>query len=129
MPPNSIASLEFWKDPLPGSDRARLNEIIGVVPKAGMEPPPWHIWKTSRDNLKRYIVLLGKPLLSTPGGSSACALLFDGELRRVNRWCFQTGWRITLESASLEFSDDLASDMLALHVFAVVEMLPGSTSR
>ena len=51
-----------------------------------------------------------------PGGSSACILLLDGGLQRINNWCFQTGWRITLDSASFEFSGDLGSDIIVLHM-------------
>jgi len=54
--------------------------------------------------------------MSVPGGSSACVLLFDAASKRINNWCFQTGWRITLDSASFEFSTDLGSDLIVLHM-------------
>jgi len=85
-----------------------------------MEPAPWHIWKTSRNGLSRYLVLLGEPELIVPGGSSACVLLFDGASDRINSWCFQTGWRINLDSASLEFSTDLASDVIVLRMIRFI---------
>jgi hypothetical protein len=103
---------DLWKNRLPASEQARLNGVVGRVPKGVMmEPEPWHVWKTSRNGLGRYIVLLGEPEMIVPGGSSACVLLFDGASKRISSWCFQTGWRISLDSASFEFSTDLASDV------------------
>ncbi len=94
-----------------------MNRAVGEVPKGVItEPAPWHIWKTSRDGLSRYVVLLGEPEVLVPGGSSACVLLFDGASKRLRSWCFQTGWRIDLDRASLEFRTDLASDVIVLHM-------------
>lgn len=103
---------DLWKNPLPQSEQLRLNRIIGKVP----EFLPWHVWRTGRNGLTRYIVLLGKPELVVPGGSSACVLLCDGASNRIHSWCFQTGWRIDLSSASFGFSADLGSEVIILHM-------------
>jgi len=108
---------DLWKDPLPESEQAHLNRVVGAVPKGAIsEPAPWHIWKIGRNGPSRYVVLLGEPEVIVPGGSSACALLFDGALKRLSSKCFQTGWRIDLDTASLEFATDLASDVIVLHM-------------
>jgi hypothetical protein len=102
---------------LPQRERSRLDRVVGKVPKGEIfEPIPWHVWKTSRNGVARYVVLLGEPEIIVPGGSSACVLLFDGASKRINSWCFQTGYRITLDSASFEFSSDLGSDVIVLHM-------------
>jgi hypothetical protein len=112
---------DLWKNRLPASEQARLNGVVGRVPKGVMmEPEPWRVWKTSRNGLSRYIVLLGEPEMIVPGGSSACVLLFDGASKRIRSWCFQTGWRISLDNASFEFSTDLASDVIVLHMFRFI---------
>lgn len=108
---------DLWKDRLSEREQSRLDRAIGKVPKGEIfEPTPWHIWKTNRNAVARYVVLLGEPESIVPGGSSACVLLFDGASKRINTWCFQTGWRITLDSASFEFSTDLGSDVIVLHM-------------
>lgn len=108
---------DLWKDRPPARDLKRLIKVVGVMPKGSiLEPLPWHIWKTNHGGPARYVVLFGEEELIVPGGSSACVLLLDSALRRVNSWCFQTGWRITLADASFEFSRDLASDVIVLHM-------------
>lgn len=108
---------DLWKDRLPKSEQSRLDRVVGKVPKGDiMEPTPWHVWKTNHNGVTRYIVLLGEPEMIVPGGSSACVLLFDAASKRINNWCFQTGWRMTLDSASFEFSTDLGSDLIVLHM-------------
>jgi hypothetical protein len=108
---------DLWKDRLPESEQSRLDRIVGKVPTGNvMEPTPWHVWKTNHKNVTRYIVLLGEPEIIVPGGSSACVLLFDRASKRINNWCFQTGHRITLDSASFDFSTDLGSDLIVLHM-------------
>lgn len=108
---------DLWKDRLPEGTQSRLDLIVGKVPKGVMmEPSPWHVWKTNRNGVIRFVVLLGEPEIIVPGGSSACVLLLDGSLNRINSWCFQTGWRMTLDSASFDFSNDLGSDIIVLHM-------------
>lgn len=108
---------DLWKDRLPDREQQRLDEIVGEVPKGLiMEPDPWHVWTTDRAGRTRYVVLLGEPEFGTPGGSSACVQLFDAAAKRIGSWSFQTGWRITLDSASFELSSDLANDMIVLHM-------------
>lgn len=116
-PLDPLVGRDLWKDRLPESTRLRLDRIVGKVPKGVMmEPTPWHVWKTNRNGLTRFVILLGEGEIMVPGGSSACILLLDGGLQRINNWCFQTGWRITLDSASFEFSGDLGSDIIVLHM-------------
>jgi hypothetical protein len=107
---------DLWKDRLPNNEQSWLNRVIGKVPKGVMmEPVPWHVWKTNHNGVTRYVVLLGEEEMIVPGGSSACVLLFDTASKPINNWCFQTGWRITLDSASFEFSSDLG-DLIVLHM-------------
>jgi hypothetical protein len=107
---------DLWKDHLSKGDQARLHEIIGDVPKGYIMPPePWHVWKTDRNGQTRYIVLLGEAEIIIPGGSTARIQLFDSAAKRINSWSFQTGWRITLDRASFEFSKDLDSDLIVLY--------------
>jgi hypothetical protein len=106
---------------LPEREQSRLDRVVGKVPKGKiMEPTPWHVWKTNRNGVARYVVLLGEPEMIIPGGSSACVLLFDGASKRINNWCFQTGWRITLDNASFEFSSALGSDVMVLHMVRLI---------
>jgi hypothetical protein len=108
---------DFSKGGFSASDWADLKRIIGKVPKGlMMEPGPWHVWKASGNGPSRYIVLLVESEVLIPGGSSACVLLFDGASKRLNSWCFQTGWRMTPDNASLTFSNDLATDLIVLHM-------------
>ena len=114
---DTLVGRDLWKDRLPEGTQSRLNLIVGKVPKGVMmEPSPWHVWKTNRNGVIRFVVLLGEPEMIVPGGSSACVLLLDGGLHRINSWCFQTGWRITLDSASFDFSNDLGSHIIVLHM-------------
>lgn len=114
---DALVGRDLWKDRLPQETQSRLDLIVGKVPKGVMmEPTPWHIWKTNRDGVVRFVVLLGEPEILVPGGSSACVLLLDGGSHRINSWSFQTGWRITLNNASFDFSADLGSDMIVLHM-------------
>jgi hypothetical protein len=103
---------DLWKDHLPEDEKLRLDKIVGQETGA----TPWHVWTTTRIGRTRYIVLLGKPLASIPGGSSACVQLFDATAKRINSWCFQTGCRINLGSASVEFSSDLACDLIVFQM-------------
>jgi hypothetical protein len=109
---------DLWKDPLPAREQSRLNQIIGKVPIGDLLEPatPWHVWRTSQNKMASYVVLIGEPEMIIPGGSSACILLFDGASKRIGNWCFQTGWRISFDSASFEFSTDLGSDLIVLHM-------------
>ena len=114
---DALVGRDLWKDPLPDGTQSRLALIVGKFPKGVItEPTPWHVWKINRNGVFRFVVLLGEPELIIPGGSSACVLLLDRGLHRINSWCFQTGWRITLDSASFDFSADLGSDMIVLHM-------------
>jgi hypothetical protein len=112
-----LVGRDLWKDPLPQRQQLRLDQAIGKVPKGVMmEPTPWHVWKTDHNGVARYVVLLGEPEMIIPGGSSACVFLFEGASKLINNWCFPTGYRITLDSASFEFSTDLGSDVISLHM-------------
>jgi hypothetical protein len=112
---------DLWKQRLSKKDLSRLDQIVGKVPKGYlMEPAPWHIWKINRNGQTRYVVLLAEGLVSIPGGSSACVQLFDANGTRINSWSFQTGWRIGPENVSIEFSKDLASDLIVLHMVRAI---------
>jgi hypothetical protein len=112
-----LVGRDLWKDRLPKGTQSRLDLIVGKVPKGViMQPSAWRVWKTNRNGVIRFVVLLGEPEMIVPGGSSACVLLLDGGLHRINSWCFQTGWRITLDSASFDFSNVLGSDIIVLHM-------------
>ena len=63
-----------------------------------------------------YLVLFVEDELMVPGGSSACLQTFDKSGNRLLTSCFQSGWRMTPESASLEFSRDAVSEVLVLHL-------------
>ena len=91
--------------------------MVGEVPKGVQNKPiPWHVWKTNHNGVVRYVVLLGEREMIIPGGSSACVLLFDGAAKRIKNWCFQTGWRINLDRALFDFSAELGSDVIILHM-------------
>jgi hypothetical protein len=109
---------DLWMNRLSKKDQVHLDKILGTVPKGYMleELGAWHVWKTRRDGQARYVVLLGAPEVTIPGGSSAGLQLFDATVKRINRWSFQTGWRITFDSASIEFSNDLEADLIVLHM-------------
>src|SRR5260370_20131823 len=87
------------------------------------KPVPWYVWKRNSDGRTRYVVLLVESLMSIAGGSSACIQLFDSKAKKVNSWSFQTGWRIALVDGSIEYSSDLASDMIVLHTGPVINGL------
>jgi hypothetical protein len=115
---------DLWTRQLSKKDLRRLTNIVGIVPRGDLrEPDPWHVWKTNRSGETRYIVLLGESLAIIPGGSSACIQLFDAAAKRIEGLCFQTGWRITLVDASIEYSDSLASDLVVIHTAPVVNGL------
>jgi hypothetical protein len=112
---------DLWKQRLSKDEQLSLERIVGKVPKGQMtEPVPWHVWKTKSHEPTRYIVLLGESLILIPGGSSACVQLFDSTTRRINSWSFQVGWRADLYDASMEYSDDFASDMIILRTAPVI---------
>jgi hypothetical protein len=96
-------------------DLRDLDVLVGKIPTGyAMVPVPWYVWKTNGDDQTRYVVLLGESLSSIPGGSSACLQLFDSRAKKINSWSFQTGWRINLVDASIEYSTDLASYLIIL---------------
>jgi hypothetical protein len=108
---------DLFKTPPTKKDLLRLNRFVGEVSKGwAMQPAPWHVWKINGDGQTRYVVLLCEPEMVIPGGSSACIQLFDATAKRINSWSFQTGWRGTPDSASIEFSSDLASHIIVLHM-------------
>jgi hypothetical protein len=114
---------DLWEEQLSKKDRWSLGHIVGVTPTGGafdLQPQPWRIWKTNRQGQTRYVVFLGQRLWSIPGGSSACVQLFDAAAKKMKSWCFQTGWRIDLGGASLEYSGDLGSDLLVVHTAPVI---------
>jgi hypothetical protein len=100
--------------------RLKVDQIVGQIPKGfAQEPVPWYVWKTHAVQT-RYIVLLGESLGSIPGGSSACLQLFDAATNRINSWSFQVGWRANLLDASIEYSNELASDLIVFRTAPVV---------
>ena len=116
-----FVGVDLWKDRLAENEQRRLDEVIGKVPKGYLtEPAAWHVWKTTRDGKTRYIVLLGEPLVMIPGGSAACVRLFDATANKINSWSFQAGWRTVLYDASIEYSNDLVSDLIVLRTSPVV---------
>jgi hypothetical protein len=116
-----LVGRDLWKNPPTTEEKLRLDELIGKIPKGEMiEPQPWHVWKVKSGGQARYVVLLGESEMIVPGGSSACVQLFDANTKRINSWSFQTGWRISFDSASIEFSNDLASDLIVLHMFRFI---------
>jgi hypothetical protein len=98
--------------------------LVGNIPKgyAG-KPVPWYVWKTNSDGRTRYVVLLGERLAIIPGNSSACVQLFDSKARRINSWSFQTGHRLDLIDASIEYSSNLASDLIVIHTVPFINGL------
>jgi hypothetical protein len=93
---------------------------LAPVPKGFFFPPtPWHVWKINRDNQTRYVVLLREPPMGIPGGSSACIQVFESSAKRIGSWSFNTGWRRDVAGASIAFSNDLASYLIVLQMFAI----------
>ena len=111
-----LVGKDLWKNRLSKKDELGLDKLLGAVPREMAEPAAWHVWKTNRNGQTRYVVLLGKPEITIPGGSSAGLQLFDASGKKINSWYFQTGWRITFVSASIEFSSDLEADLIVLHM-------------
>jgi hypothetical protein len=104
---------DLWK--LSPLERKPLKDFVGEVPKGDLvEPEPWHVWMTHIDGRPGYIVLLGEPEILVPGGSSACIQLFDFGGKRSRSWSFQTGWRMTLVEASMQYSTELTNDVIVL---------------
>lgn len=109
--------IDLRLDPLSERDSRKLEEIIGPARKGiVLDFRPWNVWRTTRAGVTRYIVLSVEPLFSIPGEASACVQLFDASLKRIASWSFPTGWRISPESASFEYSKELSSDLLTLYV-------------
>lgn len=107
---------DLWKQRLAKREQRSLERMVGRIPKGFMfEPVPWHVWKTTRTVEARLVLLLGESLVMIPGGSSACVQIFDSEEHRIGSWSFQAGWRVRLYDASLEYSSNLASDLIVLH--------------
>jgi len=111
---------DLWKQAPSKIELGRLSEILKVPKGYVMEPRPWHVWRTKHGNETRYIVLLGENLREIPGGISACVELFDGVGSKIGGWCFQAGWRALFVDASIEYSADLASDLIVLQVGRVI---------
>jgi len=112
---DAFVGKDLWKNRPSEKDQMRLERFLGKVAKGyWMEPAPWHVWKTITNAQVRYIVLLGEPEIMIPGGSSASVQLFDVTGRRIGNWCFQTGWRMDLRSASFEFSSNLGNSAIIL---------------
>lgn len=116
---DALIGRDVWKNRPDAGALALLDRLVGQVPKGFVsEPGPWRVWKTDRNGTPRYIVFLAEDLSIIPGGSSACVvMLYAATLqRRRDTWCFQTGWRIYPNDVTFEFSSDLGSDVIVLHI-------------
>ncbi|HYL78716.1 MAG TPA: hypothetical protein VEU96_31285 [Bryobacteraceae bacterium] len=106
---------DFSKQRPSRDELSRLHQLAGSLPKGYIfEPDPWHVWKLMRGGETRYVLLLVESEKAIPGGSSACVQLFDAAEKRIGSWCFQTGWRITPRDAYMEYSSELASDLMVI---------------
>ncbi len=112
---------DLWKDPPTTAEQARLGELVGPIPKGFVFGPlPWQVWRIKGEGQARYVMLLGESEVIVPGGSSACVRLFDANAKSISSWSFQTGWRGSFDSASIELSNDLASDLIVLHMIRFI---------
>ena len=111
----------LWEHRPTREQAVELDRLAGSVSRGYMtEPGPWYIWKTDRSGRARYVMLLGESLLLIPGGTSACIQLFDATPSLIGNQCFQTGWRNQLISASLEYSEELSSDLVVIRTVPVI---------
>ncbi len=112
---DALVGKDLWKQ-APSIDEQRYHaKILGRIPSGfDAKPIPWHVWKTNHDRRTRYIILLGEPLVIVPGGSSACVKILDGAATKVGSWSFQTGWRLSLRDARIQYDADLGSHLLVL---------------
>ena len=109
---------------LASGERSALSEVIGTPLKEfPFGPDPWYVWRANRQDVASYIVLLVKEEFDVPGSSSACVLLFDGKARRISDSCFRTGYRLSPNNASLQFSQLLARDVV---VFQTTRFINGA---
>lgn len=115
-----LVGKDLWKKPPNKREQVRLAELIGKIPDQQHSPEPWHVWRIKSNGQARYVILLGEQEVSVPGGSSACVELFDVTGNKINSWSFQTGWRGRLDSASIEFSNGLASDLIVLNMVRLI---------
>ena len=115
---------DFWAVVASENELPDLLELAGKVPKGFVvAPEPWRFWKATGVGQAQYIFLLGESLVLIPGGSSVCVQTFDGSAKRINSWSFQTGWRIALTGASIQYSNEIASDLIAIHTVPIVNGL------
>ena len=113
---DSLVGKDLWNGPSE-TDIRKLDGFLGVVVSDPLgQPRPWHVWKTTDDGQSRYVVLLGAPEWMIPGNSSACVAVFDGRGSRLRSWCFQTGWRGTLRSASLGYYKQTEHDLIVINM-------------
>jgi hypothetical protein len=112
---------DLWEHRPTRDQAVELKRLAGSVSIGYMmEPSPWYIWKTDRSGRARYVMLLGESLVLVPGGTSACIQLFDATPTLIRNQCFQTGWRNQLISASLEYSEELSSDLVVIRTLPVI---------
>jgi hypothetical protein len=71
--------------------------------------------------VKRVISFFSaKKEMMVPGGSSARVELFDANAKEMKSWSFPTGWRVTFDSASIEYSNDLGSNLIVFHMIRFI---------
>ena len=111
---------DFWKQRPSENELLHLDQLVGGATGSIREAALWHIWKTSRNAQVRYVLLWGGQLIRIPGGTSASVQLFDAATKRIDTWSFQTGWRMILIDAAIEYSGDLGADLISLRTGPVI---------
>ena len=110
-----LVGKDLWKMRGSQSDLRRLDGMLGEIPRGHVSPPSaWRIWKTGSDRKIRYVVVLGEPLPSIPGESTARIQLLDASGATINGWSFQAGWRLFLDEALIDFSTKHGGDLVVL---------------
>jgi hypothetical protein len=96
-------------------DQQSVERIIGKAPSDGIfGTAVWHVWKARRNGRTRYIVLLVQEEAVIPGGSTACVVLSGASAKKIASWCFPTGWRMTPRNASIDFTNETASELIVI---------------
>lgn len=108
------------------SGARRVEEIAGKAPKGSIfGPSPWYVWKVLQNDKARYVVLsIGREVI-VPGNSTAVVQVLDAAAKPIASWPFQAGYRMTPASASIHFSPETGSDLIAIEMTRYINGFTG----
>jgi hypothetical protein len=75
---------------------------------------PWYVWAIGKPKSARFVAFEGQPTRIWPGADAARIHLFDPSGKKLGQWHFSTGWRISMHSAAISYSEDFSAHIVSV---------------